>query len=1346
MKDDRWSALDSAVVSKLHSCNSLSERVKLLEDTIYEEGAKLFGHVPAKRLRNLAGNNRRTIRSINLIKLKNSLLGQISSSFNLVQKAALGQLLVQVRSKIRCMRCSEKSRKKRWRFKRAQAAFRGNPYNAGKALLDPKVKATLSVNQTTLDEHKQSSVFDHLYDVPLEDLEGLPPAPSSSKSFNSSTLKYEDFEHLLSTRRNASSPGLNAIPYKVYKKCPQISAFLFNIFKCCVKKCIVPVQWRYAKEIYIPKSKTPVNSNVKDFRPIALLNVEGKLLFSLISKRLEAHIITNNKFINTSIQKGCMEKVPGCWEHMSMVWSALKEARSNKTDLSTIWLDIANAYGSIPHRLIFFALERYGVPHSWISLIKNYYVGIYSKSFSEFAPSNWHQHLRGIFAGCTLSIILFLAGINIILEYTLLSPAPSFITSSKLSLPLIRAFMDDINLMSSTVSGAQSLLDRCATALKWAGMDFRAEKSRSFVVIKGKSLNSTPFSASKPSDPTDFSSYIPSIHSNPVKFLGRVIDGSISDRKSVHELDQKLSDGLNIIDKSCYKGSQKLWILQHLLIPRIQWPLLIYEVSISVASRLEQKVSSFIRKWLHLHHSTTNICLYSSSSPCPLPIKSLTSILKSSKISGHLLLRDSQDPLVSGSTPVLKSGSWKVEEAVRSAEAELHFKTIRGPPQFGRAGLGMSKRPTLPKMKNSHEYRKLVSDTSKEISEEENLCKAVQLQVQGQWTRWENYVKHDLSWNDILATPPNLLSFCLSSTYDVLPSPNNLKRWHICTESSCFLCNKEVCTTAHVLGGCQSSLNQGRFTFRHDSVLKELAETLKVFLSELPSTPPKKVNKISFVKKGSFVPKSKYKPTGILHLTDDWVLLSDLDSSYVFPGHIAVSSLRPDIVIFSNSLKRVVLVELTCPCEENMERWHSTKLAKYSCLVNTITSNGWGADLFAIEVGARGYCSRSVTLCLRRLGFSNKLAFSTTKKVGLTCMKSSFCIWLARNSKAWSQDLLPSSSQPSPVKVSKVKSPLSSIPEDSEVSFNPSSLAKSDSLKKDTQSSSERVKHAGLINKGNTCYANSILQVLSVIPSLWSQSSSETPCLSQLVKSVAHIMSLLNRSSPVDPSKFLRALERKISSIREAPFNCNTQQDVPEILRMLLDEFKGSSALAEDIFSTTLQSTVTCDTCFCSSVKEDKFDILTLSTKKNISASLNHLLQSESLSGDNMWSCPQCSSKQDATIESIMTKSGKVLIMQLKRYDNYQDNVFIDSKHVTCLPYSDHLLKVPIKVGDNVSFSNDYSLIATINHSGTFNAGHYWAFIKERDSWLKCNDSSVLKVHSSNLNNSSCYVLFYVKN
>ena len=305
-----------------------------------------------------------------------------------------------------------------------------------------------------------------------------------------------------------------------------------------------------------------------------------------------------------------MDKVPGCWEHMSMVWSALKEARSTKSSLANIWLDIANAYGSIPHRLLFFALERYGVDPHWISLIKIYYSGIYSRSFSQSAPSSWHQHFKGIFAGCTLSIILFLAGINVVIEYTLASSAHKFVSTGNVAFALVRAFMDDLNLMSSSVSGAQNLLHRCVKALSWAGMYFRADKSRSIVIVRGKSMNTTPFYVTEPSTPSDFTNYIPSIHSVPVKFLGRIINGSLTDRNSIDELQQKLVLGLNIINKSSFKGTQKLWILQHLLISRIQWSLLIYEISISRATFLEKKISKFIRKWLNIHSSTTDMSLF----------------------------------------------------------------------------------------------------------------------------------------------------------------------------------------------------------------------------------------------------------------------------------------------------------------------------------------------------------------------------------------------------------------------------------------------------------------------------------------------------------------------------------------------------------------------------------------------------------------------------------------------------------------------------------------------------------------------------------------------------------------
>ena len=58
--------------------------------------------------------------------------------------------------------------------------------------------------------------------------------------------------------------------------------------------------------------------------------------------------MVKNKIINTSIQKGCMEKVLGCWEHMAMAWEGVKEARMNKLDLVNIWLDTKSTYGFIP--------------------------------------------------------------------------------------------------------------------------------------------------------------------------------------------------------------------------------------------------------------------------------------------------------------------------------------------------------------------------------------------------------------------------------------------------------------------------------------------------------------------------------------------------------------------------------------------------------------------------------------------------------------------------------------------------------------------------------------------------------------------------------------------------------------------------------------------------------------------------------------------------------------------------------------------------------------------------------------------------------------------------------------
>ena len=174
--------------------------------------------------------------------------------------------------------------------------------------------------------------------------------------------------------------------------------------------------------------------------------------------------------------------------------------------------------------------------------------------------------------------------------------------------------------------------------------------------------------------------------------------------------------------------------------------------------------------------------------------------------------------------------------------------------------------------------------------------------------------------------PVNFTSFFISSTYDTLPSPSNLKRWKLTTEASCFLCNKDTCTTSHILGACKVALSQGRFTFRHDNALRiiisNIRSSIKTNKSSVPSS--KQPIKIKFLKKGTKVKTKNSSPGGILHQASGWV--GDLDGSFHFPPHIAFTKLRPDITIFSSKLKRVILIELTCPCEENMEAWHNLKV------------------------------------------------------------------------------------------------------------------------------------------------------------------------------------------------------------------------------------------------------------------------------------------------------------------------------------------------------------------------------------------------------------------------------------
>ena len=102
----------------------------------------------------------------------------------------------------------------------------------------------------------------------------------------------------------------------------------------------------------------------------------------------------------------------------------------------------------------------------------------------------------------------------------------------------------------------------------------------------------------------------------------------------------------------------------------------------------------------------------------------------------------------------------------------------------------------------------------------------------------------------------------------------------------------DVCTTAHILGASKVSLQQGRYTFRHDIAMHKVIEARKTFiLNTKEAVPISAMSSVKFVIKGTKVPCKRSAQVGILHHACDWVLLGDLNSNYCFLVHIGLTQL-----------------------------------------------------------------------------------------------------------------------------------------------------------------------------------------------------------------------------------------------------------------------------------------------------------------------------------------------------------------------------------------------------------------------------------------------------------------------
>ncbi|KAL5509943.1 hypothetical protein EMCRGX_G005393, partial [Ephydatia muelleri] len=158
------------------------------------------------------------------------------------------------------------------------------------------------------------------------------------------------------------------------------------------------------EKYYNPHSERGDPRMIRNWRPINLQNTIYKIYAALIARRMQEWA-REVEAISPS-QKGFLS-CEGCLEHNFMLSSILQDSRRRRLPLSITWLDLSDAFSSLPHSTLFRMLELAGAHPNTIAIIQDIYTGSSYQVKTGTGITAWVPCNRGVKQGCPLSPILF---------------------------------------------------------------------------------------------------------------------------------------------------------------------------------------------------------------------------------------------------------------------------------------------------------------------------------------------------------------------------------------------------------------------------------------------------------------------------------------------------------------------------------------------------------------------------------------------------------------------------------------------------------------------------------------------------------------------------------------------------------------------------------------------------------------------------------------------------------------------------------------------------------------------------------------------------------------------------
>ena len=204
--------------------------------------------------------------------------------------------------------------------------------------------------------------------------------------------------------------GYDDISVKMLKLCaPSICKPLTLLFENCLRSGEFPNVWKRSN--IVPVHKKGDKQLIKNYRPVSLLPICGKLMEKLMFNSIFNFIDTRNML---SVHQSGFRPGDSCVHQLISIVHEIYSAFDANPSLEVrgVFLDISKAFDRVWHKGLLYKLKCMGINGNLLKLVESFLSNRYQRVVLSGQASSWAEIRAGVPQGSILGPLFFLIYIN----------------------------------------------------------------------------------------------------------------------------------------------------------------------------------------------------------------------------------------------------------------------------------------------------------------------------------------------------------------------------------------------------------------------------------------------------------------------------------------------------------------------------------------------------------------------------------------------------------------------------------------------------------------------------------------------------------------------------------------------------------------------------------------------------------------------------------------------------------------------------------------------------------------------------------------------------------------------